>query len=163
MFRAGPVDLKPGVYTAFVVDAEAGQSGDGVSLLQILQTDHTLACISRQHIIVVGEAGLAQTHDEVNFHFIGRYRLGADRTLEPAVSAEPPGRYVQGQGVCERPPRSQIQHTVRMMPPARFLVAVSMSCIRPRISPCSVRVPSASGGVKSEWYRGTVIYTHPCH
>lgn len=59
MLRAGTIDLKPGVYTAFVIDAEARQSGDGVSLLQLLQTDYTLPGIPGQHVIVVGQAGLA--------------------------------------------------------------------------------------------------------
>lgn len=36
VFGAGPIDLKPRVYTAFVVDAEARQSGYGVPLLQLL-------------------------------------------------------------------------------------------------------------------------------
>lgn len=35
----------------FVVDAEARQSGNGVPLLQFLQTDYTLAGIPGQHVI----------------------------------------------------------------------------------------------------------------
>lgn len=35
----------------FVIDAEARQSGDGVSLLQLLQTDYTLPGIPGQHVI----------------------------------------------------------------------------------------------------------------
>lgn len=33
-------------------------------------------------LTVVGQTRLAETHDEVDFHFMGRHRLGADRTLE---------------------------------------------------------------------------------
>ena len=37
----------------------------------------------RVSLTVVGEAGLAETHDEVDLHFIGCHRLGAYRALEP--------------------------------------------------------------------------------
>lgn len=34
-----------------MVDAEAGQASDGVSLLQLLQADGTFSCIPRQDIL----------------------------------------------------------------------------------------------------------------
>ncbi|ROL54559.1 hypothetical protein DPX16_11734 [Anabarilius grahami] len=78
-----------------------------------------------------------------------------------AVGAKPSGRDVQGQSVCQRRPGSQVKHTVRVVPPASFLVSVPiMSGIRARPPSCSVRVCS-SGGVKPEGHRGAVIYAHP--
>ena len=37
----------------------------------------------KSSLTIVGEAGLAQTHEEVHLHLVGGHRLGADGTLEP--------------------------------------------------------------------------------
>ncbi len=80
-----------------------------------------------------------------------------------AMGAKPSGRDVQGQSVCQRRPGSQVKHTVRVVPAARFLVSITvMSGIRARPPSGSVRVCS-SGGVKPEGHRGAVIYAHPHH
>lgn len=99
MLWARSVHFKPRIYTAFVINAQAGQPGYRVPLQKFLQADHALARIFSQHIIVVGEAGLAQTHDKVHFHLVGSHRFGANGALETAVRAEPAGRDVQGQRV----------------------------------------------------------------
>ena len=78
-----------------MIDAQARQPGYRVPLKQLLQADHTLTRIFSQHIIIVGQARLAQTHYKVHFHLIGSHRLGTNGALETTVRAEPPGCDVQ--------------------------------------------------------------------
>lgn len=55
MFGAAGLHLGPGINAALVVDAEAGQSGDGLSLHQLLQTNRALAAVFTEHVRVVGQ------------------------------------------------------------------------------------------------------------
>lgn len=82
MLWARSVHFKPGIYTAFVINAEAGQPGYRVPLQQLLQADHALAGVLGQHVVVVGEARFAQTHDKVHFHLVRSHGFGANGALE---------------------------------------------------------------------------------
>lgn len=53
MFGAAGFHLGPGINAALMVDAEASQPGDGLSLYQVLQTDGALAAVFTEHIRVV--------------------------------------------------------------------------------------------------------------
>lgn len=53
MFGAAGLHLGPGVDAALMVDAEASQPGNGLSLYQILQTDGTLSAVFTEHIRIV--------------------------------------------------------------------------------------------------------------
>lgn len=53
MLGAAGLHLGPGVDAALMVDAEASQSGDGLSLNQILQTDRALSAVFAEHIRVI--------------------------------------------------------------------------------------------------------------
>lgn len=50
------LDVTPGIDTALVIHTETGQSGDHVSLLQILQANRALPSISPQTVNVVGQS-----------------------------------------------------------------------------------------------------------
>lgn len=76
------IHLKPFVYAPFVVDAEAGQSGDGVSLLHLIQTDGALARVSGEDVLVVGEACFAEAHEQMLLYLLCSHKLGAHRTVE---------------------------------------------------------------------------------
>lgn len=53
MFGAAGLHLGPGINAALMVDTQAGQPGDGLSLYQILQTDGALAAVFTEHIRIV--------------------------------------------------------------------------------------------------------------
>lgn len=53
MFRTAGFHLGPGINAALMVDTEASQSGDGLSLYQILQTDGALSAVFTEHIRIV--------------------------------------------------------------------------------------------------------------
>lgn len=78
------INVKPLVYTPFVVDTETRQSGNGISLLQLLQTDGTFPGVSRQNVLIVGQPGLAETHEQVLLHLTGHHVLGAHGAAEPS-------------------------------------------------------------------------------
>lgn len=52
------VHFKPLIDAAFVIDAEARQASDGVSLCQILQADCTFSGILRQDVLIIRHSGL---------------------------------------------------------------------------------------------------------
>lgn len=83
-----------------MVDTEARQSGDGVSLLQLFQTDGTLPRVSGQDVLVVGEARLAEAQQQMLFNLFRRHELGAERTVEPCQDV---GGQVGRQGADEQP------------------------------------------------------------
>lgn len=56
----------------FMVDAEAGQPGDGVSLHQLLQADCTFSCILGQHILWRTRQ---ETDTETNQHNMSKHKL----------------------------------------------------------------------------------------
>jgi len=90
MFWTRSVHFKPRIYATFVINAQAGQPGYRVPLKQLLQADHTLTRVFRQHVIVVGEARFAQTHYKVHFHLIRSHRLGTNGALETCFPPEAP-------------------------------------------------------------------------
>lgn len=82
MLWAGSIHLEPGIDTLFVVDTEAGQPGNSVPLIHVVQADGTFPGILGQHILVVRDVRLGEAHDQVRFNFIRGHELGADRALE---------------------------------------------------------------------------------
>lgn len=52
------IHFEPFVDTSLVVNAEAGQAGDGVPLCELLQADGTLARILRQDVLIVCDSRL---------------------------------------------------------------------------------------------------------
>lgn len=82
MLRTRAIHLKPLVYTPLMVDAEAGQPGDGVSLLQLVQTDGTFPRVFGQDVLVVDETHFAETLEQMLLYFIRCHKLGANRTVE---------------------------------------------------------------------------------
>lgn len=81
MLGARPVHLEPLVYASFVVNAETGQTRDGVARTQLLQANDALALAVRQRVLVVGETRPRETHHEVDFYIIRQHELAADRTF----------------------------------------------------------------------------------
>lgn len=86
VFRTAGLHLRPGVNTALVVDTKAGQPGDGLSLLQLVQTDGTLTAVLTQHVRVVRERGRCEAAQQVILNSATRERLGAERTADIAMS-----------------------------------------------------------------------------
>lgn len=71
-----------GGHLPFVVDAEARQSGDGVSLLEFLQANHTLTSILAQHIVCTEHnTGTVLTHGTVQ-------TSGAHGTLQTVLTVD---------------------------------------------------------------------------
>lgn len=87
MFRTAWLHLGPGINTTLMVDTEAGQPGDGLSLDQLLQTDGTLATVFTEHVRIVWEWRGGKATQKVILDSPSGERLGAEWTADIAMPA----------------------------------------------------------------------------
>lgn len=86
VFGAAGLHLRPGVNAALVVDAEAGQSCNGLPLKQLLQADRTLAAVFTEHVRVVGQGRRGEAAQQVVFNATSGKRLGAERAADISMA-----------------------------------------------------------------------------
>ena len=65
-----------------VINTKARETGDRLALLEYFQAYDALALLVGQHVLVVGEARLGQTHHDVRLHVVRRNQLVAHKALE---------------------------------------------------------------------------------
>lgn len=65
MFWAATVYLEPVVDARLVIDAQAWQSGNGVSLVELLKADRTFTSTVGQNVIIVADLRFCHAEDQM--------------------------------------------------------------------------------------------------
>lgn len=81
MFRTGSIDMEPVVDASLVVDTETWQTGDCITLIHVVQADHTFSFLLQKDILIITNSRLCQTHDQMALDIVIWDGLRADGAL----------------------------------------------------------------------------------
>lgn len=94
MFRAAATPLEPVIDAAFMIDTQAGQSGYGFALAEVLKTDGALCpLVLGKDVLIVADTRLSQTDHKMHLDVIVGHGLTAH--WAPDVSAVKTGGNTQ--------------------------------------------------------------------